>query len=167
VIGRITGSLYPDEIIIIGAHIDTVPNSPGGEDDASGVSTIVEALRAVVEAGYAPARTVEFIGWSCEELGLVGSQQMAADYRSKGIKVVAMLQLDMLGYESRLNQGIAIFVDFTDPILQQLMADLVHVYTDRQAGWSRCGYGCSDHASWHKQNYKAIMVNQGDHSESR
>jgi leucyl aminopeptidase len=57
-IGRIIGSEFPEEIIIISAHADTVRNSPGADDDGSGCSNFMEVLRVLMASGYQPKRTL-------------------------------------------------------------------------------------------------------------
>ena len=71
--GTIRGSVYPDEIVIIGGHRDAW--GPGAADNVSGTVSVLEAARAIseqVKAGNRPKRTIVFATWDAEEWGLIG-----------------------------------------------------------------------------------------------
>lgn len=75
-LGTITGSDFPDEVVIIGAHRDAW--GPGALDNVSGTVSVVEAARAWGEAlrqGHRPRRTLVFATWDAEEWGLIGSTE--------------------------------------------------------------------------------------------
>lgn len=74
--GTIRGSVYPDEIVIIGGHRDAW--GPGAADNVSGTVSVLEAARAISEqvtAGNRPKRTIVFATWDAEEWGLIGSTE--------------------------------------------------------------------------------------------
>ena len=73
------GTTRPNEIIVIGGHFDSVPRSPGANDNASGVATLMEAARVL--APLQMARTIQFVPFSGEELGLFGSAAFANERR--------------------------------------------------------------------------------------
>jgi len=145
-----------NELVIVGGHEDSVGTSstaraPGADDDASGVSTLLEVFRALIEANYYPDRTVKFITYAGEEAGLLGSQVIANDFRNQGLLVHAVLQLDMTAYGSG---DIGIMTDFVDANLTNFVRILVDTYAS--LGWAnrQCGYACSDHASWYRSGYR-------------
>ncbi len=78
VIGDIRGSERPDELVIIGGHLDSWDGAEGAVDNATGVATTLEAARILSEAlaatGARPKRTIRFMLWSGEEQGLFGSR---------------------------------------------------------------------------------------------
>jgi len=74
VIGMIPGTDYPDEYVMMGAHIDAYDVATGGVDDGSGVGPTMEAARLIMEAGGKPKRTILVCLWAGEEFGLLGSQ---------------------------------------------------------------------------------------------
>lgn len=84
--------------ILVGAHYDTVPGSPGADDNATGVAVLLELARAIATdpAPY-PLRLVAF---DLEELG-VGSKIYAESLRQQGQKLRLMISLEMLGYCDR------------------------------------------------------------------
>jgi N-acetylated-alpha-linked acidic dipeptidase len=78
--GTLTGSEFPDEIVMIGAHRDAW--GPGTADNVSGTASVLEAARALAEqarAGQRPRRTVVFATWDAEEWGLIGSTEYVED----------------------------------------------------------------------------------------
>jgi len=162
VIARIPG-VGPNaaEIVILGAHLDSVgtsstARSPGADDDASGVSTIIEAFRVLVAANFVPDRTIEFHGYAAEEAGLRGSQDIANSYSSQGKQVMSMMQFDMTAYATTTN-NLGAITDFTDGNLTSFLRILVDTYTSLNWQNSVCGYGCSDHASWYRVGYRAAF----------
>jgi len=82
--------------LVVGAHVDTVPNTPGADDNASGIAVMLEAARVVV-AGC-PEAPVEFVGFTLEELGMVGSTHYAAQLTRDGVALLGMLSLEMVGF---------------------------------------------------------------------
>lgn len=82
--------------ILIGAHYDTVPGSPGADDNASGVAVML--LLAELFSQTRPRRTIHFIAFDLEEYGLVGSSHCAQLWRSQARPLHLMLSLEMLGY---------------------------------------------------------------------
>lgn len=100
---ELRGASRPEEILLVGAHYDTVPGSPGANDNGSGVALLLEMSRALKET--APARTLRFVAFTNEEPPSFYSEQMgsrvhAREAKRRGEKIVAMLSLETLGYYS-------------------------------------------------------------------
>lgn len=72
VIGELTGSELPDEIVVMGGHIDSWDVGTGAMDDAGGVVAAWEAVRLLRRLGLRPRRTIRVVGWTNEENGLRG-----------------------------------------------------------------------------------------------
>jgi len=139
-----------DSVVIIGAHLDSVGSSatgrsPGADDDGTGIASIFEIFRVLVEANYQPDYTLKFMAYAAEEVGLLGSQAIATSYAKDNVDVYAVLQLDMTGYNKN---AIGIITDQTSSELNAFVRTLVETYTTLNWRNSVCGYGCSDHASW-------------------
>ena len=73
VIGEIRGSKRPDEIVLIGAHLDSHDLGTGALDNGSNVTMLIDIARQMVRLGLQPERTIRFALWNGEEQGLVGS----------------------------------------------------------------------------------------------
>ena len=64
--------------------------APGADDDGSGIAVLTEVLRIIVMSGYKPEKTVQIMGFAIEEIGLVGSREIASEYKRKGKNVIGM-----------------------------------------------------------------------------
>ena len=111
-----------------------------------------------METGYKPQRTVKFMAYAAEEVGLKGSKAIADQYKAQGKNVVGVVQFDMTNHRGTKNLDIVFMTDFTNEAQTKFMGSLIDTYvTDVSWGYSKCGYGCSDHASWHNVGYPASM----------
>lgn len=90
------GVATPDQVFIIGAHYDTVPGSPGADDNASAVAVLLE-LAKNFQALPLPS-SVRFIAFALEEYGYVGSTHHAKRARDEGEKIAGMISLEMVGF---------------------------------------------------------------------
>ncbi|SEP17131.1 M20/M25/M40 family metallo-hydrolase [Aquisalimonas asiatica] len=103
VVAEVPGTRAADEVVIVGAHYDTVPGSPGANDNASGVAVLL-ALAAWTRENP-QARTVRFIAFANEEQPFhqtrdMGSEAYVRDADETGDAIAAMMALDGLGYYS-------------------------------------------------------------------
>ena len=106
VIASIKGSTFPDEYIVIGGHADSIAGfwgrsssrAPGADDNASGIATITEIIRVLVENNYQPQRTILFMAYAAEEVGLLGSKEIAQKFKKDEKNVVGVIQLDMTNF---------------------------------------------------------------------
>ena len=160
VILTISGSKNPEEIVVLGGHEDSISGwsgsdatAPGADDDASGIATLTEALRVIAASGYRPGRTVKVMAYAAEEVGLRGSKEIAGAF--KGKSVVGVLQLDITNYQGS-SEDIYLIADHTDASQNAFLGKLIDRYLSG-VKWSqtKCGYACSDHASWTSSGFAA------------
>ncbi|BGP16500.1 hypothetical protein JCM10213_001163 [Rhodosporidiobolus nylandii] len=146
-----------DSIVIVSAHQDSTNllpflAAPGADDDGSGTTSLLAAFASLVHSGFVPSdHPVEFHWYSAEEGGLLGSQAVAQDYAKRGIQVHSMLQNDMTAWvKAGTKPTIGLIQDFVDPELTAFIGMAINEYST--IGWTptKCGYACSDHASWSK-----------------
>ena len=165
VIATISGSDKAAQVIVLGAHLDSINLSsdraaavaPGADDDASGVAGLTEVLRVMAAANYRPRRTIKLIGYAAEEVGLRGSQDIARDFKKNKVDVVGVLQLDMTNYQGS-DKDIYLISDYTDGEPNSFLEKLVAAYLPTvTVGSDRCGYACSDHAAWNALGYATSM----------
>lgn len=95
------GRRRPDEVVVLGAHYDTVPGSPGADDNASGVAALLEIGRAL--RGAHPARTLHLVAFPNEEAPhfgtpAQGARRYARRAKRRGRRIRGMLSLESLGY---------------------------------------------------------------------
>lgn len=154
-----------DEVVIIGGHADSIAGfwggsrsrAPGADDNASGIATITEIIRVLADNSYQPKKTLKFMGYAAEEVGLRGSKEIAQDYSSRGVQIAGVLQLDMTNYAGS-EWDIVFMSDYTNDDQNAFLGRLIDAYLPGVSwGYDRCGYACSDHASWHNQGYPASM----------
>ena len=180
---EILGSAVPDEIVIVGAHYDTVVGTPGANDNTSGVAATLALARRF--AHRRTKQTLRFVAFVNEESPYAHTEQMgsrvyARRCREQGEKVVAMMSLETVGYYSNLpgsqkypppigqlypSEGN--FIGFVGNLAS---ADLVRraVGMFRQSEPFPCEgaalpktmgrIGDSDHASFWYEGYPALMV---------
>jgi leucyl aminopeptidase len=151
------------EVIVIGGHLDSISGyfggdtkAPGADDNASGIATWTEVFRVLVKSDYKPKKTLQFMGYAGEEKGLLGSQEIAAFYRKNKTNVLGVVQLDMTNFKGA-EKDIYLMTDFTNAAQNNFIGALIDTYVKVPWGLDKCGYGCSDHASWHKEGYPASM----------
>jgi Zn-dependent M28 family amino/carboxypeptidase len=104
IIAEISGSEQPDTIILIGAHYDTIEDTPGADDNATGVAALLELFRLL--SRYRFKKTVRFVAFTLEEppffsTKLMGSMIHANNCRRRNEKIELMVCLEMMGYGSR------------------------------------------------------------------
>ncbi len=177
VIMTITGTEKPDEFVIIGGHIDSTArnnnttNAPGADDNASGIATITEAARVLFAMDFKPKRTLEFMAFAAEEVGLRGSKEIAEDYRNRNVNVVSYMQLDMTNYKGSTNDVYVSTDSYNDDTLNDFLIQLMNYYNASGThkityGTSQCNYGCSDHYSWAQQGYDVTFPFEATFNES-
>ncbi len=87
-----------DRVVVVGAHLDSVPQGPGIQDNGSGSAAILEIALQMAELDIQPRNKVRFAWWGAEESGLVGSQFYVDNLSARDIKDIALnLNFDMIG----------------------------------------------------------------------
>lgn len=177
------GTSHAAEIVVIGAHYDSVAGTPGANDNASGVAALLEIARLL--ARQHPARSVRFVAFVNEEPPFfyteeMGSRVYARRARERGEKIVAMLALETIGYyaDAKGSQHYPFpfspfypdtgnFVAFVGNLAsRELVQACLASFRSRTAfpaegiaapGWMG-GIHWSDHWSFWREGYPAIMV---------
>lgn len=157
------GKSKADEQIVLGGHGDSISGffphnnivAPGADDNASGIASLTEVIRVLVDSGFKPERTVKIISYAAEEVGLKGSHEIAMQAKENNLKIIGVLQLDMTNFQGS-DRDIILMSDFTNSNQNQFLADLIDTYLPN-INWEydECGYACSDHASWTRAGFAA------------
>lgn len=179
VVLTIPGSEMPEEVVVLGGHLDSIngwggekARAPGVDDNASGIAVLTETVRVLAVAGFRPKRTIEVMGYAAEEVGLRGSKDIAKQYARQGAKVTAVIQFDMTNFKGSPGE-IYLLDDNVDPGLTAFLGQLIDAYLGVSWSKTKCGYACSDHASWSSAGYAASAafesafdgMNKNIHSE--
>lgn len=147
--------------IVIGAHMDTLSSSfsrkPGADDDGSGTVTVLEVARTLLSSGMHFKKPIYFIWYAAEEEGLVGSGYVVRDFKEKQIPVDAVIHFDMTGFAYQNDPTIWLLNDYTNSDLTKYLATLINTYVKQPVDYTKCGYACSDHASWTKGGYASAI----------
>lgn len=101
VIGEIRGSQFPDEIIVVGGHLDSWDLAQGAHDDGAGCVQSIEVLRLFKQMGYRPKRTIRAVMFMNEENGLRGGLKYAEQATLKREKHIAAIESDRGGFVPR------------------------------------------------------------------
>ena len=177
------GKTKPDEIVLIGAHYDSVQGSPGANDNASGVAALLEISREFVQ--FTPERTVRFVAFVNEEppffsSGQMGSMVYAKAARERGEDIRLMISLEMLGFYSDApgSQSYPPLLRFFYPDRANFIAMVSNLSSRRQLRELVQAFGAhsdfpveslaafevvpgiswSDQLSFWRQGYPAVMV---------
>jgi len=160
---RLEGTSKSDELVVLGGHIDSIAgafatsHAPGADDDASGSGAVLQVFRALMASGFKPSRSIEFHAYAAEEVGLRGSQDIAAKYAEDNVKIAGMLQLDMTGWDNG-NPRVGVITDYTDAAQNDFVRALTNAYLTIPPADGYCGYGCSDHASFERYGYPSSFA---------
>jgi carboxypeptidase Q len=97
VIGEIKGSSYPDEIIVVGGHLDSWDLGEGAHDDGAGVIHALEVLRIYKALNIRPQHTIRFVAFMDEEISQRGGRKYAEIVKQKNEKHIAAIESDAGG----------------------------------------------------------------------
>jgi Zn-dependent M28 family amino/carboxypeptidase len=126
VIAELRGETAPDDVLIVLAHLDDMPEqppAPGADDNASGSAMVLALARAMVP--YRFASTVKFILVTGEEQGLVGSTFYAMEADRRGEQIRAVLNADMIGWQGDGQPDVE-DIDINYDVASEWLATLMH-----------------------------------------
>jgi hypothetical protein len=101
VIGELKGSEKPEEIIVIGGHLDSWELGEGAHDDGSGIMQSLEVLRIFQNLNMKPKRTIRFVAFANEENGSRGGKQLLVLAKERNEKIIAAIESDEGGFTPR------------------------------------------------------------------
>ncbi|MGC6487490.1 MAG: M20/M25/M40 family metallo-hydrolase [Planctomycetota bacterium] len=94
VVADLVGTEFPDEYVVVCAHLDSWHQATGATDNGTGACSTLEAARLITQSGLKPKRTIRFILWGGEEQGLLGSRGYVVQNRTRMHKVSAVFNHD-------------------------------------------------------------------------
>ena len=178
VIGILEGSdpLLKNEYVVVGGHLDHLGMGgthslasdrspaihPGADDNASGTAGVILAARELAQSGLKPRRSVIFMGFSGEELGLLGSQHYVSHPLVPLDKTVAMFNLDMIGrMKNNKLSALGVGTAAQWPELLERANATAKFTLSRDEG----GFGGSDHQSFAAKNVPVLFFFTGLHED--
>lgn len=166
VIATKPGLVYPDSVIMLGGHYDSIVNgagtnpyvfAPGADDNASGTVAAMEAARVLAKSEL--AATIKFAAWDAEEIGLVGSDAYANRARNSNQSIGLYMNFDMVANVSP-KYNVTIYADNATMPLAELTSQMAQLYTSLQPSLPG-NTGGSDHRSFQLRGYRAYFVQEG------
>lgn len=166
IVAEKSGSVFPERIMLITSHYDDLPTegpAPGADDNASGTTAVM--LAAEILSQYDFGCTLRFVNFGAEEYGLIGSEAYARQSYCAGEDIRGVINLDMIAWNSPASQpGMDLHAlssvagsDELATIFQGLVADFnLDLAPERPALITTR----SDHASFWKYGYPAILVSE-------
>ncbi|HKO42981.1 MAG TPA: M20/M25/M40 family metallo-hydrolase [Pyrinomonadaceae bacterium] len=174
-------------IVLVTAHMDStaarqagyrasIDPAPGADDDASGVAAVLATARAFLKMPAAPRREVRFVLFNAEEHGLIGSRAYAREQAQIQAKIVAVFQLDMVGFDLNPGRTFELHAGFTPSAnvqqrsmkLAKLVASIVpevsptlpapQLYPSNNLGDP--AESRSDHYSFQREGYAACLASE-------
>lgn len=154
VVAEIPGrSRHADELVLLGAHLDSWDLAEGAIDNGNGSAVILECARALRAVGWRPSRTVRFVWFMAEEQDLRGSHAYVTAHDDQLDKMVAMINVDMPGSPRTLStSGPPQFVDR----LQEFRRSMAGYGLNEQIG--KLSGGWSDHAPFVEAGVCSVAV---------
>ena len=165
VIGIQRGTLYPDTYVVCGSHFDSfsyeallgMGTAPGADDNATGVSTVLESARILTQ--YEFEYSIVYCAFGTEELGLYGSEAYASRCQQQGMEIIGYFNNDMNGY---LREGDPIHVDCIYPDAVEPIGEFYRTignvyYPELPIRHVTFSEGDSDHTSFCNHGYLGIF----------
>jgi carboxypeptidase Q len=139
VVGEIVGREHPEEIVVVGAHLDSWDLSEGTTDNGTGATSVLGAAEAIAKSGQRPRRTIRFILFTGEEQGLLGSLAYVKQHADEMKNHLGCVVLDagqgpvkefQLGGREDLLQTFDAFADSVADIRDIKVTDKIELGTD-------------------------------------
>lgn len=160
---KVSGTEKADETVIVGAHLDsiaqTIDDAPGADDNAAGVASLLNLAQIIATSNLTFARSIELHAYAAEEIGLIGSRDIAQRYQKDGKKVVSMMQIDMAAYSTDPSNSTIYLISNDSSYEQRRMAkDFMQSYKFSDFKVSPLSGGTSDHKAWHERGYPSLFA---------
>lgn len=163
VIAELPGTVEPDVIVIICGHLDSITygnpyvTAPGADDNGSGSAAVLEAARILSEYDF--HRTIRFICFGAEEVGLIGSAFYAAEAAAAGDSIIAVMNLDMILYAPDSLRRLFVPYDTQSTYLAFDFLDAANTYVPELELLVEYSPGTtySDHSSFWQEGYPALL----------
>jgi hypothetical protein len=160
-----TGTTEPENLVVVGAHYDSYNQdtdpyyfAPGADDNGSGTAAVLELARTLSDVAL--RKSIMFVAFSAEEVGLVGSDVVAHRLYNEGASIEFMLNYDMIGYSSDVTPDVALYHGASRVYAEVISYAALRV-TDLEPYYAGFAMN-SDHASFAELGYYVAYVQEGD-----
>ena len=156
VVGTKWGTIWPDQVYIVGAHYDSLDN-PGADDDASGVALLLETARILCQ--YDAAYTLRFVAFDRKEQALSGSLAYVDAHLSDDI--CGMIQADMIAYDPGTDHALIYGRTDSAPI-KDALGQAIDLYGGGLTHTIGGRLDLSDHAPFEDAGFQACLLVEGE-----
>ncbi len=143
VVGELVGRTNPEEIVVIGGHIDAWDVGHGAHDDGGGCVTAMEAINVLRRLNMIPRRTIRVVLWTNEENGLGGGKQYAKDHADELANHVAAIESDSGSFRPT-GYGIDCVDETRESIAAEQMREIIDLFTSIGPMHARPGHSGAD-----------------------
>ena len=171
VIGKKTGTKYPNQYYIVCCHLDDMPPTststiaPGADDNGSGMVGMLEAGR--IMSSYSFDYTVMFIAFDEEEIDILGSGAYATDAYNRGDSILGVVNLDMIAYDKNNDGKFEILTNAnTESFANDYIATVRLYATDLSPVKDVTEKGSSDHVPFNRKGYRAFHIFEDSKEEN-
>ena len=156
VVGELSADQPVGEVVLLGAHFDGVPSSPGANDNASGVALVLATARAIAESDCRQ-RDLLVALFDEEEIGLVGSQNLAALLSEAEVPLVSVHTVDQMGWDSDGDRTVELELPALE--LEELYTNLVAEH-ELDIPLSPTTVTSSDHQAFRLEGYRCTGLTE-------
>ena len=156
IVGRLAATQPGGRTVVVGAHFDSVPGSPGANDNATGVAFVLSLARYLSEI-ECRSHDVLFVGFDQEEIGLVGSEAYAAHLVDTAEDVLAVHTIDQMGWDEDGDR--AIELERADPGLYEFYEE-ASTTLPFPVPLQATNTGFTDHVSFRSYGFEAIGLTE-------
>jgi hypothetical protein len=167
VLGRLPGYLPVEApALMVGGHYDTVGGTDGANDDGTGIATALEIAR--VMSKYNWPLDIYFGAWNAEEIGLLGSDEVAQILKNRGVKLLAYYNVDMLLVPDPEAPSVLMAYPIDQYVMGRYWADITKVMSHNYGqnmilpipSEDFSGWHASDHQSFIKRGYTSLFAHE-------
>ncbi len=152
-----------NDVIVVGGHGDSInkddnqinANSPGADDNASGISVITEVIQILAQNDFRPKNTIKFMAYAAEEVGLLGSMDISGRFADQAVNVLGVIQFDGTNFHGSRDLAMVLIQDLTNQAQNKFLGSLIDTYLRVPWRYDVCGYACSDSYSWTYRGFPA------------
>lgn len=162
VVATLRGRTHPEQVVLVGAHYDSINRNralaaPGADDNASGTAGVLEAAR--ICARYEFDKTIHFVAFAAEEIGLFGSIHFADTAAAQQMELQAVLNMDMVAYADLMPEDL----DIIGNEASRWLVNLVQTESAARAGLAvrpviDATITASDHSPFWDRGFCAVLA---------
>jgi len=152
--------------LILSAHYDSYPTSPGADDDGSGISCLLMAAK--IMASYSFQHTIKFVAFSGEEQGMLGSQEYARMLYEENADIIADINVDTVGHVASEEGGrlLRVLSDEASLWITDVAESVAERYNIGLSLYRHGNFPAGDHQSFIDYGYEAVFLVEYDFNEN-